>query len=145
MQGFILELENRPGSWAEVAEKIADKGVNILGFGLTGDGQGYVGLVASDDASTREALDEIRCEYRELEILSVTMEHVPGTAAKLAKTLGDAGINMELFMSTGESGGRTVAALGVDRIDEARRLLGSQVTSEHGSLWPKGVARATSS
>jgi hypothetical protein len=144
MQAFILDLENRPGSWADVAEKIADKGVNILDFALTGDGHGYVGLVASDDAATRETLDDIRCKYREVEILPVTMEHVPGTAAKLARTLGDAGINIEFFMPAGESGGQTIGALGVDRIDEARRLLGSQVTSEHGSLWPKDVARTAS-
>ena len=141
MQAFILDLENRPGSWADVAEKIADKGVNILGFGLTGDGQGYIGLVGSDDASTRETLDDIRCKYREVEILPVTMEHVPGTAAKLARTLGNAGINIEFFMPTGDSGGQVIAALGVDRIEDARRLLGSQVTSELGSLWPKAVAR----
>lgn len=144
MQAFILDLENRPGSWAEVAQKVADKGINILCCGLTGDGQGYVGLVASDDASTRETLDDIRCKYRELEILPVALEHVPGTAAKLARTLGDAGINMEFFVPAGESGGRMIAALGVDRIEDARRLLGSQVTSDYGSLWPKAVSRAGS-
>ncbi len=140
MQAFILELENRPGSWAEVADKIADRGVNILGFGLTGDGQGYVGLVASDDAQTREALDDVRCNYREVEILPVTLEHVPGAAAKLARTMADAGINIEFFMPTGESGGQVVAALGVDRIEEARKLLGKQATTEHGSLWPEAMA-----
>jgi hypothetical protein len=144
MQAFILDLDNRPGSWADVAEKIADKGVNILGFGLTGDGHGYVGFVGSDDASTRKTLDDIRCKYREVDILPVTLEHVPGTAAKLARTLGNAGVNIEFFMPTGESGGRMIAAVGVDRIDEARRLLGNQVTSEYGSLWPKAVARTGS-
>jgi hypothetical protein len=144
MQAFILDLDNRPGSWADVAEKIADKGVNILGFGLTSDGQGYVGLVGSDDAATRETLDDIRCKYREMEVLPVTMEHVPGTAARLARTLANAGINIEFFMPTGESAGRTIAALAVDRIEEARKLLGNQVTGEHGSLWPKAVARTQS-
>lgn len=142
MQAFILDLENRPGSWADVADRIAQKGVNILGFGLTGDGHGYIGLVGSDDASTRDVLDEIRCKYREVQVLPVTLEHVPGTAAKLARTLAKAGINIELFMPTGESGGRTVVALGVDRIEEARRILGGQVTSDYGSLWPKAVAGA---
>ncbi len=66
MKGFILELENKPGAWAETAEKIADKGVNLLGCGLTNDGHGYIGFVTSDDASTKEALDDIRGKYREL-------------------------------------------------------------------------------
>ena len=141
MQAFILDLENRPGSWADTAEKIADKGVNLLVCGLTANGQGYAGLVTSDDASTREALDEIRCKYRELEVLPVSLEHVPGTSAKLARRLSDAGINIQFFMPTGEVGEQTVVALGVDRIAEARQILGSQVISDYGSLWPKAAAR----
>lgn len=143
MQAFILDLENRPGSWAETAEKIAEKGVNLLSCGLTADGRGYVGLVTSDDAATKEALDDIRCSYREFEVLPVSLEHVPGTSAKLARTLSDAGINIEFFLPTGEFGGKTVVALGCDRIEDARRILGHQVISDFGSLWPKAVARAT--
>jgi len=143
MQAFILDLENRPGSWADVAEKIAQRDVNILGYGLTADGRGFVGLVGSDENATREALEEVRCKYRQVEILPVTLEHVPGTAAKLARTLAKAGINIDFFMPTGESGGQTVFALGVDRIEEARRILGSQVTNTYGSLWPRAIAGAT--
>jgi len=68
MQAFILDLENRPGSWAEVAEKIAQKGLNILGYGLRSDGKAYVGLVGSDEPTTRDTLDEISLQ-------------VPGSAA----------------------------------------------------------------
>lgn len=139
MQAFILELENRPGRFAEVAEKIADKGVNILGFGLSSNGKGYVGLVGSDDMSTREALDEIRCKYHEVQLLPIQLEHTPGTAAKVARKLGDAGINIEFFAPTGEG----VFVLGVDRLEEARRILGSQVTTSWGDLWPRALAGAT--
>jgi hypothetical protein len=45
-------------------------------------------------------------------------------------------------MPTGESGGKIIAALGVDKVQDARRILGSQVTSEYGSLWPTAVAHA---
>jgi hypothetical protein len=141
LQAFILDLENRPGAWADTAEKIAEKGVNVLDCGLTGDGRGYVGLVTSDDASTREALDDIRCKYREFEVLPVSLEHVPGTSAKLARMLSGAGINIECFLPTGTFSGQTVVALGVDRIEDARRILGDQVISDYGSLWPKAVAR----
>jgi hypothetical protein len=144
MQGFILELENKPGSWADTAEKIAEKGVNLLVCGLESNGSGHVGLVTSDDASTREALDDIRCKYREIELLPVSLEHVPGTAAKLARKLSDAGISTEFFMPTGEFGGQTVVALGVDRVAEARQILGNQVISDFGSLWPKAMARTAS-
>jgi hypothetical protein len=136
MQAFILDLENRPGTFAEVAEKIATKGVNVLGFGLSTDGHGYVGLVGSDDMSTREALDEIRCKYREVQLLAVQLEHRPGTAAKVARKLGDAGINIEFFAPTGQG----TLILGVDRVEEARRILGNQVTTSWGDQWPRAVA-----
>jgi hypothetical protein len=144
MQAFILELENKPGSWADVAEKIAYRGVNILGFGLTTDGNGYVGLVGSDDMSTRETLDEIRCKYHEVSLLPVTVEHVPGTIAKVSRTLANAGINIEFFAPTGNAGDKTIVAFGVDRVEEARRVLGSQVTGSFGDLWPKVLAGASS-
>lgn len=143
MQAFILELENKPGSWAEVSEKIAHRGINILGFGLTTDGRGYVGLVSDDDMSTRESLDEIRCKYHEVSLLPVTLEHVPGTIAKVSKTLANAGINIEFFAPTGQSGDKTIVAFGVDRVEEARRVLGSQVTGSYGDLWPKTLAGAS--
>jgi hypothetical protein len=144
MQAYILDLENRPGSWADVAEKIAQKGVNTLGFALTNDGHGYVGLFDSDDMATREALDEIRCKYREVQLLPISLQNVPGTTAKLARTLANAGINIEFFAPTGESGDQTIFALGVDRIEEARRVLGSQVANSFGNLWPQAVAGVTS-
>jgi hypothetical protein len=140
MQAFIIDLENRPGAWADVAEKVAAKDINLLACGLTGDGHGYVGFVGSDDALTRRTLEDIHCKYREVEILPVTLEHVPGTMAKLSRTLANAGINLEFFMPTGEAGGRLIGALGVDRVEEARRILGNQVTSSFGSLWPKVMA-----
>ena len=144
MQAYILDLQNRPGTWADVAEKLAKKDVNILGFAITADGHGYVGLIGSDDESTRETLDEIRCTYHDMQLLPVSLENVPGTTAKLARKLADAGINIEFFAPTGDAGGRTVFALGVDRPEEARRILGTQVTSEYGNLWPKAIAGAMS-
>lgn len=142
MQAFILDLENRPGSWADVAEKVAQRGVNILGFGVSADGRGYIGLVGSDETATREALDDVRCTYREVQLLPVTLEHVPGTAAKLARTLASAGVNIEFFAPTGQLAGQTVMAIGVDHVEEARRVLGTQVASSYGDLWPKTLAAA---
>ena len=144
MKGFILDLDNKPGAWAETAEKIAEKGVNLLGCGLTNDGRGYIGFVTSDDASTKKVLDDIRGKYREFEVLPVSLEHVPGTSAKLARKLSDSGINIEFLIPTGEFGGQTVVALGVDRVSEARQILGNQVISDFGSLWPKAMASAAS-
>jgi len=136
MQAFILELDNRPGTFAEAADRIAKKGVNILGFGLATNGKGYAGVVGSDEMSIREALDEIRCKYHEVQLLPIQLEHTPGQAAKIAKKLGDAGINLEFFAPTGEG----TFVLGVDRVEEARRILGSQVTTSWGELWPRALA-----
>ena len=145
MQAFIIDLENRPGEFANVAEKLAAKDINLLACGIAANGHGYVGVVGSDDTLTRRTLDEIHCTYRELEILPVTLEHVPGTIAKLSRTLAKAGVNLEFFMPTGESGGRIIGALGVDRVEDARRILGNQVTNTYGSLWPKAMAHTPTS
>jgi hypothetical protein len=46
---------------------------------------------------------------------------------------------MEFFAPTGQG----TFVLGVDRVEEARRILGSQVTTWWGDQWPRAVAGAT--
>ena len=56
MNAFIVDLTNKPGELARVAEAIAQKGINIEGFaGATAGGAGTVLLVTNDEAGTRRA------------------------------------------------------------------------------------------
>ena len=66
MHAFIVKLENRPGSLADLAEALGQQGVNITGVtGIGWDGTGAVTLIASDEAGARALLDQRSTEYRE--------------------------------------------------------------------------------
>ncbi len=59
MHAFIVKLENRPGSLADLAEALGQQGINITGVtGIGWDGTGAVTLISSDEAGTRALLDQ---------------------------------------------------------------------------------------
>ncbi len=97
-------------------------------------------MVVSDEAATRTALSEAGVTHREIEILPVAMQHLPGEAYRACQKLADAGINIELFLPTGSHDGKFIVALGCSNVEAARRALGTQVVKEYGDLWPKAMA-----
>src|SRR3712207_3726424 len=96
MNAFLIELDNRPGALARVAEAIAAGGINITSIaGSTCGSSGRAVMTTSDDASARKALASIGYAFAEREITEAAIGHVPGTLAKVTRRLADAGINLE--------------------------------------------------
>jgi hypothetical protein len=125
MNAFIIELENRPGSLADTAAAIAEKGININGVaGATSGGMGVVAIVTNDESATRTALQGIDCKFREIALASAALEDKPGSLADAARRLADAGVNIEAIFPTGMDAGRITVAFGVDNLEAARSVLG---------------------
>ncbi len=63
---FTVQLDDRPGSLARVAQALADRGVNITGIvGVAEDTDGALMLTTSDAAATREAFTAIGIAFEE--------------------------------------------------------------------------------
>lgn len=124
MKAFLVDLENKPGSLATIAEAIAAKGINIEGIsGTTGDKSGRVAIVTSDEGATRSALTEAKASFKEVEATETTMRHAPGTFAKAARRLADAGINVEAIFPTGMQGQDVSVAFVTDQPAKAKEVL----------------------
>jgi hypothetical protein len=124
MKAFLVDLENKPGSLARIAEAIAAKGINIEGIsGTTGDTSGRVAIVTRDEGATRTALTEARASFKEVEATETSMRHAPGTFAKAARRLADAGINVEAIFPTGMQGQDVTVAFVTDQPAKAKELL----------------------
>ena len=124
MNAFLVDLENKPGSLARVAEAIAAKGVNILGVsGTTSADSGRVAIVTADDATTRAALQEKKISFKEMEATETSLGHTPGTLAKAARRLAEAGVNIEAIFPTGMSGGEVSVAFVTDNPTKAKEAL----------------------
>lgn len=124
MNAFLIDLENRPGALAGVAEAVAGRGINItavagVGFG----GSGAVVLTTDDDAGTRSALEAGGFRYRSLAVVSVALEHRPGTLAEAARKLADAGVNVEAAFPTGMADGKVMIGFAVADPAAAGRAL----------------------
>lgn len=126
MNIFIVDLKNEPGTVAKAAEAIAQKGINITAFsGVTCGGSGTIALLTNDEAGARKALADAGFKAREVEVVTTTIEHNPGTLAKAARKLADAGINIEVALPTAMSGGNVTLAFATDNPAKARSVLGA--------------------
>ena len=125
MRAFIVKLENRPGTLADIGEALGERGINISGVtGTTWDGQGAIALITNDDAGARSVLEDRDLTYRDVEIVSAGLEDKPGTLGAAARRLADRGVNIELIMPTGMQGTTVTVAFGVDDPVGAREALG---------------------
>jgi hypothetical protein len=127
MNAFIVDLKNKPGEFAKVADALANKGINISGFaGVTAGDTGAVVLVAEDESGTREALNQGQWTYRSVELVTGSFADKPGTLAAAAHALADAGINVEAALPIGMGGGMVQVAFATDNPSKARGLLEAQ-------------------
>jgi hypothetical protein len=124
MIAFLIDLENRAGTVAEVTEAIAERGINITGGAGIGSGsRGHLVVTTNDEAATRRVLIGAGHKFHEIEIVPLTIADVPGTFAKACRALADAGINIEAtFTMTGTADKNTIAFATDDPV-KARSIL----------------------
>jgi hypothetical protein len=117
-------LQDRPGELARLGQATGEAGVNIQGMcAFTGEGTGVIHVLVDDAkaAVARQALEEAGMGVAdEREVLVVDIEDRPGTLGELARSLGEAGVNIELAYTT--FGVQLVIA--TDDVDSARAALG---------------------
>ncbi len=123
---LTVVLEDRPGELARLGEATGQAGVNIQGmcaFTGVGNGKGIIHVLFDDEQApaARRALEEAGMGVAdEREVLVVDVEDRPGTLGELARTLADAGVNIELAYTTY---GGTKIVIATDDLDSARAAL----------------------
>lgn len=128
MQAFLIEGTNRPGELARWASAISQRDINVYAFSLGIGSRGGSAFVATDEAGVKNALAGAGIQYREVPVLTISLEDVPGTAASTAKKLADAGVNIELFAPVQTSSGKATILIGVDKLPDAKRVLSDLLT-----------------
>jgi hypothetical protein len=101
---LTVVLRDEPGQLAAVGEAVGRAGVNIDGMcAFTGEDRGIIHLLVGDDVvvRARAALEEAGLGVAdEREVLVVDIKDQPGSLGELARTLGNAGVNIELLYTT---------------------------------------------
>jgi hypothetical protein len=131
MDALIVELPDRRGELARLAEAIAQQGINITGCcGATSGAAGAacaIVLMTDDDARARTVLDEAGYQVRKAELVSIWVSDRPGGLAEAARRLDDAGVNIEALIPTRTLGGNVEVAFATDNPGRARSALGDGV------------------
>jgi hypothetical protein len=121
---LTLILQDRPGELARLGQALGEAGVNVEGMcAMTGEGTGVIHVLVDDAAArrAREALERAGMGVAdEREALVIDVEDRPGTLGELARTLGEASVNIDLAYTT-FGGVRLVIA--TDDLESARAAL----------------------
>jgi hypothetical protein len=115
---LTVQLEDRPGSLAELGEALGGAGVNIDGIcGVTGGGRGEIHVLVEDAAAARQALEGAGNQVSgEQEVLVVEAEDRPGELGRVARAIADAGANINVvYIAAG-----TKVVIGADDLEKAR-------------------------
>lgn len=115
---LTVQLEDRPGSLAELGEALGGAGVNIDGVcGVTGGGRGEIHVLVEDASAARQALEGAGIQVAaEQEVLVVEAEDRPGELGRVARAIADAGANITVvYVAAG-----TKVVIGADDLEKAR-------------------------
>ncbi len=121
---FVIQVNNKPGEMARLAEQLAARGVDLRAIG--GGGLGEVGhfiMTTADDDTARAVLHDGGWTFLEGESLLAEVDDRPGGMARLARELSDAGINVLGHLFIGRWSDRATFAFVVDDPDKARPIL----------------------
>ncbi len=119
-----VKVPDRPGVLGEIASALGAKGINLLAVhGYAEGGQGVLCLIVDKLAAATKVLAARGLKPEEEEVLEVQLADKPGTMGEVAKTLGDAGVNIK-YVFVGTARGRKVTVyLAVEDLPAALKAL----------------------
>lgn len=102
MRDCSIQLTNKPGDLARVAQALARRGVNIKAIAaLSIEGVAMTRILPDDIVAARSAFETAHIRFTESEVHLVLLENKAGVVANVTERLGDAGVNLEAVYITG--------------------------------------------
>ena len=123
---FVIPLENRPGTLAEVATALGKANVNILGFLLEAQGDfGVARIVTSDPAKTEGWLKQTSRAYRANDVVTVPAQNAPGELGRITSKLAASGVNVNAAYPSATAANQVGLTFAVDDVAGAKKALGA--------------------
>jgi len=121
---FVIQVDNKPGEMARLAEELAARGVDLRAIGGGGLGEtGHFIMTTADDDAARSVLQDGGWTFLEGESLLAEVDDRPGGMARIARELSDAGVNVLGHLFIGRWSDRATFAFVVDDPEKARPIL----------------------
>ena len=124
MRDLVINVTDRPGEIARVANALARGDVNmksIAGIGFSK--QGVIRVIPDDIEAARSALNESNIRFEESEVVTALLENKAGELAGVAGKLANAGLNVHAVYVIGLEGDLVELAFAVDDAKKAKKAL----------------------
>jgi hypothetical protein len=124
MRDLVINVTDRPGEIARVANALARGDVNmksIAGIGFSK--QGVIRVIPDDIEAARTALNESNIRFEESELVTALLENKAGELAGIAGKLANAGLNVHAIYVIGLEGDLVELAFAVDDAKKAKKAL----------------------
>ena len=120
-----INLPNRPGKLSEISDLMGSEGLNIRAILLDERGQkGILRYIVEDPAKAGNLLKSRDYDFQIDDVLAIEVPDHPGGLGAVLKPLRDHKINVNyLYPAIGRNGPNAILILGVDKMDEAARVL----------------------
>lgn len=120
-----VQLDNVPGSLARLVDLLDKEGISTKAIAAASiEEDSTVRLVVNDPEKAVTVLESFNFKYDVSPVLAVEVPGHPGGMNAIVKPLSKGDVNIHYIYTTIERRGReTILILGVDRIDEATRIL----------------------
>ena len=118
-------VENKSGRLAEIAEVLANNGINISALQVADAAEyGVLRMIVDDPDACVACLKESGVVGKVTDVLAVAMADVPGGFAKLLRVLTDAGIDVKyLYACIGRTDGKALMVFKTDDLQKAESVL----------------------
>lgn len=118
-------LDNVPGALSNVSEILGREGVNIRAISVADTSDlSTVRFVADDPVKALNILNGRGFRTKETDVLAVETPDHPGGMNAVLRPLREAGINVHyLYPHLGRASGQAIVILGVDRTEDAQKVL----------------------
>jgi hypothetical protein len=115
---LAVELEDRPGTLADLGETLGNAGINIDGgCGFPVGGRATIHILVEDAGAARTAIEGAGLSVvDERDVLLLDVTDKPGELGAIARRMADAGVNIDLVYLSA----RGQLVLGVDNLEKAR-------------------------
>ncbi len=120
----IIVPPGRPGTLADIAERLAARGVNITGLDATDDhAHGVIFLEAEPYDEALRTLAEGGYHAMSEEVLVIRLQDEPGALARVAARMREPNINIQAMRILRRDGGWVSVVLSTNDNARARALL----------------------
>jgi len=119
-----IVMKNQPGMLADMGEILGQNNINMEGIcGFPLNDEGIIHILVEDETTTKWVLEAAGFEVRAVrEVLVMDVGNIagkPGTGGKIARKIGDAGVNIDLIYFAENN----KLVLGVDNLEKARAVI----------------------